>query len=101
METHELLHLNEAFQTINEGIDLAIKGQFPVGLDGVEVHMQIKGALMLISKALKEGYTEKIKAIKSEIEKGPAQESPKSEAPTQEAPPQEQAPKEIVEPKKE
>lgn len=91
METHELLHLNEAFQTINEGIDLAIKGEFPVGLDGVEVHMQIKGALILLSKALKEGYSDKIKTVKEEQEKA-KQESPKSETTAKETPTE--APKE-------
>lgn len=47
---------NKAFSMLVEAINAAMAGKFPVGLDHIEMHMQIKGALHVLGAALKEHY---------------------------------------------
>lgn len=54
MQDDELQHLNSAFQIVTEAIDLAMKGKFPQGIEAVNTNLQVKGALELLSKFLKE-----------------------------------------------
>ena len=47
---------SKAFGLLVQAMDAALIGKFPVGLDHIEKHMEIKGALQVVGAALKEQY---------------------------------------------
>jgi len=66
---------SQAFSLLVQAVDAALTGAFPVGLDHVEKHMQIKGALQVISEVMKDHYAEleqpkspELKAVPPEAE---------------------------------
>ena len=63
MQDLDLKQLNRAYKIMEEAFDLAVKGQFPIGLQALDIHMTVKGALTLIGTALKEAYEEQIAAL--------------------------------------
>lgn len=51
---------NKSFSIIVEAINLALTGRFPVGLDHIETHMQVKQALTTLSEVMKEHFEEPV-----------------------------------------
>jgi len=49
---------NKAFQITVEAINLSLSGKFPVGLDHIELHVQVKAALTTLSEVMKEHFEE-------------------------------------------
>ena len=47
---------NQAYTTVVQAISAAMQGKFPAGIEHVEVHMEIKGAVQVLGAALKEYY---------------------------------------------
>lgn len=53
---------NQAFNTTVQAVSAAMAGKFPIGIDHVEIHMEIKAALQTLGAALKEYYGEPMAA---------------------------------------
>jgi len=49
--------VNQAFGTVVQAINLALAGRFPIGLEHLDVHVQVKGALEMIGGTLKEHFS--------------------------------------------
>jgi len=47
---------NQSFTMVVQAVNSAMSGQFPVGLDHVEMHLDLKRAMMTLGSALKEYY---------------------------------------------
>lgn len=47
---------NEAFQIVIKAVNLAMIGEFPLGIDHCELHLRIKGALQYVGQELKNIY---------------------------------------------
>lgn len=48
--------VNQAFGLVVQAINLALAGRFPIGLEHLDTHMQVKGALELIGGTLKKHF---------------------------------------------
>lgn len=66
MNDEELQHLQSAFQIVTEAIDLGMTGKYPQGIEAVNTNLQVKGALELLSKFLKEHAEPLIKELEKE-----------------------------------
>lgn len=49
---------NQAYRTIVEAINAAMTGNFPVGLESLDLQVQIKAAAVMLGTALREYYGE-------------------------------------------
>lgn len=55
-EVSEKERVDQAFRIVIEAIDLAMVGKFPIGINFVEDHLRVKGALQVISGELLKVY---------------------------------------------
>jgi len=58
---------NQAFNTVVQAVSSAMGGKFPIGIDNIEIHVEIKAALQLVGAALKEYYGEPVAASDAPI----------------------------------
>ncbi|MCZ7608502.1 MAG: hypothetical protein M5U25_21155 [Planctomycetota bacterium] len=67
---------SQAFSLLVQAVDAALTGSFPVGLDHVEKHMQIKGALQVISVVMKDHYAASEQPKSPELKAVPPEAEP-------------------------